>query len=183
MNRTFLFTAVLALAAACHSTNSDVDAKVSESKAALERIKNLAGDWSGHGSEGPELTNVTANYKVTSGGTAVQETLFPGTTHEMVSVYFLDKGKLKLTHYGSSGNQPTLVAVPQGAQNKDVAAIKFVFEHGSNMPSTKVEHVQTAELDFQGNQHLVMKRMYAMEGKVEREVTYQLDRLTAMPPR
>jgi hypothetical protein len=178
MRRSILFTAILALAAACHSTESEVHPNVSESKAAFERIKTLAGNWSGHGNEGPEMTNVTAHYEVTSAGTAVQETLFPGTTHEMVSMYFLDKGKLKLTHFSSSGNQPTLVAVPQGAQNMDVAKVKFIFEHGTNMPNTKVEHVQAAELDFQGKDHLVTRRTYAMEGKVEHEATYQLERLT-----
>jgi hypothetical protein len=42
---------------------------------------------------------VRVEYRVTGAGSAVVETLFPGTPHEMVTVYHARKGVLCMTHY------------------------------------------------------------------------------------
>src|SRR5262245_23582703 len=66
----------------------------------LEQFKQLAGDWVGKEVKGPnEGKEVRASYKVTSGGSAVVETLLPGTDHEMVTVIHPDGNDLVLTHY------------------------------------------------------------------------------------
>ena len=66
----------------------------------LERVKQLAGRWEGISQEeGKEAEPAVVEYKVTSGGSAVVETLFPGTPHEMVSVYHDEHGKVAMTHY------------------------------------------------------------------------------------
>jgi len=44
-------------------------------------------------------------YRVASAGSVVQETLFPGTPHEMISMYHLVDGELVLTHYCAMANQ------------------------------------------------------------------------------
>ena len=77
--------------------------------AELERVAALAGTWTGtakhaDGKEEP----VTVQYRVTSGGSAVEETLSPGTPHEMVSMYHDQDGQLAMTHYCMLGNQPQL---------------------------------------------------------------------------
>ena len=77
--------------------------------AQLDQMKTLAGKWVGgtnhsNGNEQP----VTVEYKVTSGGSAVMETISPGTSHEMVSIYHDEGGKLEMTHYCMLGNHPTL---------------------------------------------------------------------------
>ena len=75
----------------------------------LTWMKSLAGKWTGAAkhSTGTEDAAVV-EYKVTSGGSAVVETLMPGTSHEMVSVYHDEGGKLEMTHYCMLGNHPTL---------------------------------------------------------------------------
>ena len=45
-------------------------------------------------------------YKLTGAGSALVETQFPGSSHEMVSVYHLDGEDLRMTHYCAVGNQP-----------------------------------------------------------------------------
>ncbi len=77
--------------------------------AELQRVKALEGTWTGEnpGMDGkPHM--MTVNYKLTSGGSAVVETLNPGGEHEMVSVYHDVNGKLSMTHYCMLGNQPQL---------------------------------------------------------------------------
>ncbi len=75
---------------------------------ALKTMKTLAGSWAGthvmHGKEVP----AKIDYKVSSNGSTVVETMFPGSQHEMVNVYHDKSGKLAMTHYCSVGNQPHL---------------------------------------------------------------------------
>ena len=76
----------------------------------LQQMKSLAGLWQGtvKHSTGPDMP-LKVEYKVTSGGTAVTEMMSPGTSHEMLSVYHDNAGKLAMTHYCMLGNQPELV--------------------------------------------------------------------------
>lgn len=79
-----------------------------EGSPALKTMKGLAGTWKGsHLMQGKELP-ASVEYKVSSNGSTVVETMFPGTTHEMVNVYHDKAGKLAMTHYCSVGNQPHL---------------------------------------------------------------------------
>ncbi|MEM7393688.1 MAG: hypothetical protein AAF492_15190 [Verrucomicrobiota bacterium] len=74
----------------------------------LQKIKSLAGTWSGEVDMGQGPQTMTVIYKVTAGGSAVIETTFPGTPKEMVSMYHDEKGKLSMTHYCMLGNQPKM---------------------------------------------------------------------------
>ncbi len=79
-----------------------------EGSAALQSMKALAGTWEGtHTMQGKEIP-AKIEYKVSSNGSTVVETMFPGTKHEMVNVYHDKTGKLAMTHYCSVGNQPHL---------------------------------------------------------------------------
>ncbi|MGH7152138.1 MAG: hypothetical protein ACREIU_15640, partial [Planctomycetota bacterium] len=69
--------------------------------APLERIKALAGEWVQVGEDGKPTTEVISSYRVTAAGSAVVETLFPGSDDEMVTVYHMDGESLMLTHYCS----------------------------------------------------------------------------------
>ncbi len=88
----------------------------------LERMKTLAGHWVGTSKDSKYGTqNAEIDYRVTSGGSAVVETEFPGTPHEMVSVYHDKNGKLSMTHYCMLGNQPEM-------DLKSVEAGKMIFD-------------------------------------------------------
>ncbi len=73
-------------------------------------MKSLAGRWEGstyRKSEGTSEAVVT--YSVTGAGSAVVETMFPGTKREMTTVYHDDsKGHLTAEHYCTAANQPKL---------------------------------------------------------------------------
>src|SRR6516165_3175852 len=79
------------------------DEKAAETPAApananLEKIKKLAGTWVAADKDGKPTDEVVSVIKLTAGGSAVQETLFPGQTHEMISVYTPDGSDLLMTH-------------------------------------------------------------------------------------
>jgi len=75
---------------------------------AFEKIKSLVGNWEGTSPMSKEGETLRVKFDLTSNGSAVIETSFPGMPHEMVSVYHDEDGKLVMTHYCSLGNQPKM---------------------------------------------------------------------------
>src|SRR5215831_13606332 len=86
--------------------------------AGLEKMKKLAGTWVAADKDGKPTDEVVSVIKVTAGGSAVQETLFPGQDKEMLSVYHLDGADLVMTHYCMLGNQPKMKADPKAPANQ-----------------------------------------------------------------
>ncbi len=112
--------------------------------AAFERLKALAGTWQ-IATGSPEGEAATVSYRLTAQGSALIETLFQGTPHEMTTVYYLDAGNLVLTHYCASGNQPHMRLDPK-ASTKDT--LKFVFAGGSNIDPARDEHMHDVTIRF-----------------------------------
>ena len=81
--------AFLALAAGLAGPSLGAAAPTSAGAASLERFKALAGEWVA-AEDGPmsKKGDLVARYAVTAAGSAVVETVFPGTPHEMVTVYY-----------------------------------------------------------------------------------------------
>ncbi len=74
----------------------------------FQALKALEGTWEGKTAMHGKEEMATVNYKVTSGGTTLVETLGAGTPHEMVTVYSTRKNKISATHYCAIGNQPEM---------------------------------------------------------------------------
>ncbi|MFO0965805.1 MAG: hypothetical protein U0793_09515 [Gemmataceae bacterium] len=110
--------------------------------AAFDKLKKLAGTWLAAGDDGKATDQVVSIIKVTAGGSAVHETLFPGQPHEMVSVYTVDGPDLIMTHYCVLGNQPRMKADPKSASNQ----IVWRFAGGTNLDPKKDKHMHEATL-------------------------------------
>jgi hypothetical protein len=115
----------------------------------LERLKKLAGTWVAVGADGKPTDQVVSVIKVTAGGSAVLETLFPGQPQEMVSVYYCDGDDLVMTHYCMLGNQPHMKADPNSPPNQ----ICFKFAGGSNLDAAKDKHMHEGTLTFIDEDH------------------------------
>lgn len=122
-----------------------------DARAAFEVLKNLAGTWSGEGSssdtsgghtQGPFPSNL--EFRVSAGGTVVMETMFPGTDHEMINMYHLVGDDLVLTHYCSSGNQPTMKL----AGGSSAQSLAFDFTGGTNLDPAVDGHIHSAHLEI-----------------------------------
>jgi hypothetical protein len=138
----------------------------------LEALKQLAGDWVEVGKEGKPGDKVVSSIRVTSGGTTVQETMFPGTDHEMVTMYHLDGEDLILTHYCSLGNQPRLRAEPGQDDNK----IVFKFVSATNLKSGDDHHIHGATLNLLGKDHFKAEWVSCKDGKACHQVNLDLVR-------
>jgi hypothetical protein len=118
-----------------------------DGKAAFERLKSLAGTWEGKAGHGEAAQAATVTYRVASGGSVVEETLFPGTPHEMISMYHLVKGELVLTHYCAMANQPRM-RLDGKASTPD--RLVFAFDGGTNFDPAKDTHVHSGVVEWKG---------------------------------
>jgi hypothetical protein len=118
-----------------------------DGRAAFERMKTLAGTWEGQAGHGQPGQAATVTYRVASGGSVVQETLFPGTPHEMISMYHVVDGDLVLTHYCAMANQPRM-RLDGKASTPD--RLVFVFDGGTNFDPAKDTHVHSGVVEWQG---------------------------------
>jgi hypothetical protein len=135
-------------------------------------LKGLAGDWVALGKDGKPTDTIVSSIRVTAGGNTIQETLFPGTDHEMVTMYHLDGEDLILTHYCMLGNQPRMRADPGGDVNK----IAFKFIGGTNLKSNDEHHMHQATLTLDGKDRFKAEWTSCKEGKACHQVSFDLVR-------
>lgn len=138
---------------------------------AFAKLKALEGTWTGQAGMGGENSVTTVTYKLTGGGTAVVETLFGGSEHEMVTVYHMNGPRLMLTHYCAAGNQPRMQA-----QSFEGDTIKFDFLDGTNMSWDKDQHMHSAWITFIDADHLKSGWMMYQGGKAAMEALFDLTR-------
>jgi hypothetical protein len=147
--RLAVVAAGLALAGAVASRAGDKPAASLDGPAAFAALKALAGDWEGEVVGQPGQYAV--QYRVTSGGNAVIESLFAGTPHEMVSVYFMNGEDLVLTHYCSAANQPRLRLDRAASSAQE---LRFAFDGGTNFDPAKDSHVHAGRIRLVSAQQL-----------------------------
>jgi hypothetical protein len=120
-----------------------------DAKAAFARLKTMAGTWKNdiestskdhHGGDN------TVIYRLTGAGSALVETDFPDSDHEMVSVYHLDGDDLRMTHYCAIGNQPRLKL---DRANSTPDKLVFVFDGGTNLDPAKDLHIHGMTMTFE----------------------------------
>jgi len=142
-----------------------------EAALAFERLRGLVGEWQG---ETPSGEKVAVTYRLASGGSVVMEDLFPGTPHEMVTMYHLDGDALVLTHYCAMGNQPRMRLAE--ATPKD---LRFEFTGGTNLRPEKDGHIHSALLRFLDPTHLQAEWTVYRDGKPVGANRYTIARATA----
>lgn len=147
---------VLALALACYAqqppTKQQPEAKLPPppTNANLEKMKKLVGTWVNTDDKGKPTDEVVSVIKLTAGGSAVHETLFPGQPQEMISIYTAEGPDLIMVHYCMLGNQPRLKADPKSPPNQ----IVFQFTGGGNLDPKKDKHMHEATLTIVDDDHL-----------------------------
>lgn len=115
---------------------------------AFEKLKSLVGHWE------TERSNMKASLDIelTSGGTAVLEKVHmvdDGKPEEMTTIYYLDGGDVKLTHYCTEGNQPTM----RGTYSPETKTLAFELVSISNLKSLDDGHMHHATYTFIDSDH------------------------------
>ena len=141
----------------------------------FQQMKQLVGTWKGVKEDAkpaagkPEPVEVV--YKLTAGGSTLEETLMPGTPHEMVTMYHDESGKLTMTHYCMLGNTPHLAVT-----RADAKEIVFNFVPGAGIDPAKEAHMHGLTLQFKDADHLVQRWGCYKDGKDNGTVAFNLTR-------
>ncbi|HEV3383616.1 MAG TPA: hypothetical protein VG097_02310 [Gemmata sp.] len=162
----FLFAAASAPVAGDDKTPAKADAGKAST---FEHFKSLAGEWVGKGPDGSEMT---VKYKVTSGGSAVIETITPGTDHEMVTMIHPDGDDVLLTHYCMLGNQPQMKAPGKMEGNK----VDFKFTKATNLKSEKDFYMHDVKFTFVDKDTIKSEWTHFNDGKAAGTVVFELKR-------
>ncbi|HEV8200313.1 MAG TPA: hypothetical protein VGS03_09855 [Candidatus Polarisedimenticolia bacterium] len=146
--------------------------------AVFEKLRALAGDWSGTyewsgGRSGGGAIEV--KYAVVARNSVVIETLIQGGEPTMTSVYHLDGADLRMTHYCAAQNQPRLKASRIDAAHGE---IDFAFVDVTNLASPTAGHVHGAEIRMPDADHLTIVFLF-LAGKNESRERLELRRAGA----
>ncbi len=146
------------------------------SAACFDRIKSLTGDWvAKEPKTGKEF--VALRYRVISGGSAVEEIEEPGTQQEMVTVYFMDGGALRMTHYCMLRNQPQMKATAESTPDK----IVFQCSGGTGMKSHNDTHMHALTITTPDKDHMAAEWTLSVNGKPTEPVKFIVQRKQVAP--
>lgn len=140
-----LFSLIFALTAftAHASQNKEHEMPPIKTPKSFDQLKQLVGEWEGKTKQGDKEETIKVTYELTSGGTAIIEKLFPGTPHEMVSVYAANGDKVSMTHYCMMGNQPQLTL-----KKETPNSLSFEMKGTSGLRNAKDPHMHSVTLTF-----------------------------------
>ena len=161
MKRAILIASLFLIAIPNVFADAGHEMPVIKSSPEFEKLKSLVGTWKGTTTEmDGKVGDATVEYQLTSGGSALVETLFKGTPHEMVSVYHDTNGKLSMTHYCMLGNHPELAL--KAVKNN---AYEFDLKENSGIDSAKEQHMHALRLEMPDANTLVQKWQCWKDGK------------------
>ena len=127
----------------------------------FERMKALVGTWKGKADMGQGLVNITTQYRLTAAGSVLEERIFPGTPHEMVTMYYDKDGKLALTHYCMLGNRPAMAL-----KSSDAKSITMDFDGKCcTIDPKKESHMHAMTLRFDDADTITATWTAIMDGK------------------
>ena len=145
---------------------------------AFAKLKSLAGSWVGELTTIPEVPSMQASVaqfslRVTSRGNAlVHEMSVSGLPDHPLTMFYLDEGRLGLTHYCDAGNRPRLT----GRMSPDGKTVEFEFldlsggnEHG---------HMHRAVFTFIDDNHHTEDWTFMLPGDVPMRAHFDLRRTT-----
>ena len=167
---------VLSCLAACQTVAPRTDGDRDASAAIFERLKGLDGRWSGTGTIGDQVMPIESTWRVTGAGSAVEEVLFVGTPHEMVTMYHLDGTRLMLTHYCAAQNQPRMVATPAAAPSGAGFAVQFAYLDCTNLADPLAMHMHEAQIAVDAESVMRSKWSAWNGGKLDHDAVFELRR-------
>ena len=109
----------------------------------FQRLKALVGTWKATADLGQGPAEVTLQYRLVAGGSALEERLFADTPKEMVTMYHDQKGRLTLTHYCMMGNQPRMRLI-----SADDRTLRFDFDKACGINPRTERHMHALNVPF-----------------------------------
>jgi len=145
-----------------------------DSQAAFAKLQSLVGTWEGTANDGSKSR---VQYEAIAGNSAVVERFVNdkmGAENAMVTVYYLDGGRLLLQHYCMAKNQPRMKA-----ETFDAAAneLRFEFVDATGLPNAQAGHMHNATIRFIDANHISQEWQFFENGKQKFTETLQYERV------
>ena len=148
--------------------------KVYKGSPEFEQMKSLAGTWKGKADMGQGTMEMTVEYRIISGGSAIEERIFAGTPREMVTIYHDKNGKLSLTHYCMLANRPAMLL-----ESSDSKTLRFDFDATCGIDAKSEMHMHSLAITFEGPDSIVQDWKLFEDGKAKESHPFALKRVKA----
>jgi len=156
----FLVVPLMGLGVSSLVFSKNMDHSPYKGSAEFEKLKGLVGNWEGTSKMGEKEHPATVSYKLTAADSALVETLFEGTPHEMVTLYHDNDGKLELTHYCALANQPQMSLRKSASDSLEFSLIKKMKKKFGQDP-----HMHDLTLKFDGDDNIIHEWTLFEKGK------------------
>lgn len=130
----------------------------------FEKLKSLVGTWQGTAKDGKP---VSVSYALVSDGSALMEDLGHGTESNMITMYHPDGGRLMMTHYCASHNQPRMRA---DGVSPDGKTLTFSFLDVTNLASPDAGRMERLVISFEDKDHFTQEWTWKDKDKTTAEV-------------
>jgi hypothetical protein len=150
------------------------DTSTTQSAAAFEKLKSLAGNWESKNGEGQKSHT---RYEVLSGGSAVVERYVNesmSADKAMETVYYLDGDRLLLTHYCMAHNQPRMQAE---SFDSSTGSLQFAYLDATGLANPSAGHMHDVKFTFADNDHFTADWQFYEGGKPKFTESVQFTRV------
>ena len=131
----------------------------------------MEGKGDGEQPEDRQMMKMTVEYRLTAGGSAIQETVNRGSPMEMVSMYHDLDGRLSMTHYCMLGNQPRMDLESSGEDK-----LSFAFSKVNDLDPATDMHMHSMVLSFVDENKITQRWTMFQGGEAQASHDMQLTR-------
>src|SRR5262245_28131460 len=124
------------------------------------QMKKMVGTWKGKTDMGDGPIDMTSEFRLIAGGTVLEEKVFSGTPHEMITMYYDQDGKLAMTHYCVMGNRPAMKL-----KSSDAKSIVLDFDKACGIDPAKESHMHGLTITFDDADTITTSCKAFMDGK------------------
>ena len=172
MRRILILAALIVMTAAFVTMVIAGSDEATQTDPRLAFLKSLEGTWVSESSS-DELHEGMFEYRVTSGGTTVEERLMVGSPHEMLTVYHMDGTDLVANHFCVLDNQPRFTA----SRRIESGTLAFDCDGKvSNTASHNEQHIHSWTMTLSDDGTLRFNATMVKDGEVVQEPAFVLAR-------
>ena len=135
-----------------------------DAQAAFAKLQALSGTWESTTVDGSKSR---VQYEVIAGNSAVVERFVSdkmGAAEAMVTVYYLDGGRLLLQHFCMAKNQPRMKADSFDAARNE---LHFDFLDATGLASPQTGHMHSVTFHFTDADHMTQDWQFVENGKLK----------------
>lgn len=171
---TQLFAFCASLLIATVASYASGDSKEKKCSPEFAKMKELVGTWKGKADMGQGPVDISVDYRLIANGSTIEERMFAGTPHEMVTMWYEKDGKLAMTHYCTLGNRPAMKL-----KSFDGKTLKLDFDPSCGIDPARENHMHALTLTFEDKDTITARCKAILDGKEQEDHAVTMKRVKA----